>query len=260
MNPPSLKARLLEYAYPGLYSRGYSIVDGTAQFYQMVSPHVRDGCTLLDLGAGRGATLKQLPHDIQQMALFSPRLIRRIGVDVDPAVKENPFLAESHLIDPTDGYQLPLSDGAVDVVLADWVVEHLKTPEVVLAEIRRVLKPGGIFALRTVNRWHYVAIGASIFESRFMRSISRGLLRVLQRERQEHDVFPKFYRSNTPRRIKSVADASGRWSLMIRTIEAEPSYMMGNLPCALAGVAYERTSRWLPLPKSTIVAILKKEP
>lgn len=43
-----------------------------------------------------------------------------------------------------DGHQLPLKDGSVDGVLIQAVLEHVLDPQTVVAEIRRVLRPGGL--------------------------------------------------------------------------------------------------------------------
>jgi SAM-dependent methyltransferase len=43
-----------------------------------------------------------------------------------------------------DGERLPFRDGVFDGALLDAVIEHLARPQVVVAEVRRVLKPGGV--------------------------------------------------------------------------------------------------------------------
>lgn len=42
-----------------------------------------------------------------------------------------------------DGAHLPFKDGTVDLILCESVLEHVREPYQVIAEIRRVLKPGG---------------------------------------------------------------------------------------------------------------------
>jgi SAM-dependent methyltransferase len=50
-------------------------------------------------------------------------------------------------IDP----RLPLVDGAVDVVIMSELIEHLVDPDGAVAEVRRVLRPGGSLLLSTPN-------------------------------------------------------------------------------------------------------------
>lgn len=48
-----------------------------------------------------------------------------------------------------DACALPFAEASVDVVFAHAVFEHLREPVAALAEIRRILKPGGSLALST---------------------------------------------------------------------------------------------------------------
>lgn len=43
-----------------------------------------------------------------------------------------------------DGHDIPLADGTVDSVVSQWVLEHVVDPERVVAEMHRVLRPGGL--------------------------------------------------------------------------------------------------------------------
>jgi SAM-dependent methyltransferase len=56
-----------------------------------------------------------------------------------------------------DATQLPLVDGSCDVVISFETIEHVADPSRMLAECRRVLRPGGRLYLstpnRTVTRW-----------------------------------------------------------------------------------------------------------
>jgi ubiquinone/menaquinone biosynthesis C-methylase UbiE len=47
--------------------------------------------------------------------------------------------------------QLPLADGAADVVIMSELIEHLVDPDAAVAEVRRVLRPGGSLLLSTPN-------------------------------------------------------------------------------------------------------------
>lgn len=46
---------------------------------------------------------------------------------------------------PKDFHQLPFPDQSMSFVLSDAAIHHSKTPQVLLKEIRRVLRPDGVF-------------------------------------------------------------------------------------------------------------------
>lgn len=50
------------------------------------------------------------------------------------------------------GSAMPFADGSVDVVVLNHIYEHVADPEAVAAEIRRVLRPGGVVYLGLGNR------------------------------------------------------------------------------------------------------------
>lgn len=49
-------------------------------------------------------------------------------------------------------YEVPLADASVDYVTAIEVIEHLEEVDQFLAEVRRILRPGGWFVCTTPNR------------------------------------------------------------------------------------------------------------
>lgn len=52
-----------------------------------------------------------------------------------------------------DGRTIPLDDDSVDSAMATEVLEHCPEPEVLLSEVLRVLKPGGLFFFTTPFLW-----------------------------------------------------------------------------------------------------------
>jgi 2-polyprenyl-6-hydroxyphenyl methylase/3-demethylubiquinone-9 3-methyltransferase len=50
------------------------------------------------------------------------------------------------------GEALPYADAAFDIVVCVDVLEHVQDLSKVLAEVARVLKPGGVFLFDTINR------------------------------------------------------------------------------------------------------------
>lgn len=58
---------------------------------------------------------------------------------------------------------LQIPNGSVDQVICMAVIEYLKTPDRVLSEIARILRPGGIAIITVPKRWHIdrLTVGAT---------------------------------------------------------------------------------------------------
>jgi SAM-dependent methyltransferase len=97
-------------------------------------PHQARPARILDFGCGTGAWL----GDLERFGTVS-------AVDADPsavAFCHERGRAEVTLVPP--GAALPFPDGAFDVVTALDVIEHIDDDVSALAELRRVLRPGGL--------------------------------------------------------------------------------------------------------------------
>lgn len=93
----------------------------------------------LDVGCG---------YQPYRSLLLSPpsQVTDYIGLDLPDNIYQAPEVA-------WDGQRIPLEDGSVDSVLLTEVLEHCPTPESVLREIARVLKPGGFMFLTVPFIW-----------------------------------------------------------------------------------------------------------
>lgn len=76
-----------------------------------------------------------------------------VAVDLSPRMVE---LALERGVDArvADVQDLPFSNGAFDLVVAAWMLYHVPDLERGLAEIVRVLRPGGTFVAATNSRFH----------------------------------------------------------------------------------------------------------
>jgi SAM-dependent methyltransferase len=146
---------------------------------------------------------------------------RFIGADVDKAVLENPLIDEAVVFDPSEA--LPFDEGQFDLVLSDWVLEHIADPTAFAAEVHRILKPRGWFCARTPNKWGYFAVGTRLLPSRAEGTV----LSKLQPARKEVDVFPKFYRMNTERAIRN-AFRQDLWKTYLYYSSPSPAYHGGS--------------------------------
>lgn len=208
--------------FPEIAVGGFSRVDGTVQFWQRVSALVRPDSVVLDFGAGRGGP--QTDDAVayrRNLATLRGRVRELIGVDVDPAVETNPTLDRALVIGP-DG-RLPLPDKSIDLIVSDFVFEHIQEPAKVAAELDRVLAPGGWICARTPNRYGYIAVANRLIPD----SLHARLIRSAQEQRKSEDVFPAVYRLNTARAFRDHFSSS-RYDHYIIPWEAEPAYHFGS--------------------------------
>ncbi len=131
-----------ERTAPGVWHEGYWYARHVAAYRHLAPRCV--GQDVLEAGSGEG---------------YGTDVVRRagartvLGLDYDAAAvlhardrySPNAFV-RANLV------QLPLAASSVDVVLSLQVVEHIWTPHDLLAEVARVLRPGGLLAMTTPNR------------------------------------------------------------------------------------------------------------
>ncbi len=172
--------------------------------------------TVLDVGCGRGS--ESDPVDYRRALKTLKGSCREvIGIDVDPAAASNPGLDRFKLIE--EG-RWPIADQSVDVVVSDFVLEHVEDPSTYFSEVARVLRPGGVFCARTSNAIGYVGLAARLIPND--RHI--GMLRHVQKSRATADVFPTRYRVNTTRALRRALDGAGLEGV-VYGYEAEPAYL-----------------------------------
>ena len=126
-------------AIVGSYTR--RTADNSAAF---LLPRLRPDAEVLDVGSGPGTITVGLAR----------HAARVVGLDMSAEMVEaaSALAAREGLGNATfqvgSAYQLPFDDGSFDVVYAHQVLQHLSDPVAALAEARRVLRPGGLVAVR----------------------------------------------------------------------------------------------------------------
>jgi SAM-dependent methyltransferase len=246
--------KISEWFYPGIETMGVSPVDGTIQFYSKINYLIKSNSVALDYGAGRGA---QLECDAwkQQLLLLHPKCTTRIGCDVDPVVFGNPYIDKALLLDKNENFRVPIDDQTVDLVLADWVIEHLPDPLSTFNDIYRVLKKGGWFFARTGNLWHYSYAIAKMLRE---KAGSEKIVARIQPGREERDVFVKFFRANTVSSLKKLCRKTGFSRIYIHGWEPEPGYLKINSGIYALGALYQRAASISLLPKATLLLYCQK--
>lgn len=132
----------------------------TSRYYLdevMTSPGAPD--RVVDLGCGRGASV----------ALFrrhDPK-VRWIGVDIRDSPESRQYRPGEDPLVHFDGVRLPFRSDTVPLIYSHQVFEHVSRPRELLAEIGRVLRPGGLFIGSTsqfepyhsFSLWNYTPYG-----------------------------------------------------------------------------------------------------
>jgi len=202
------------------YYPGY--VDEHARFDAAIRRYLTPGAVVLDAGAGRG---------VMYPNTYREQVARMAGADVDPAVMDNTNLTDAVV---SDLGHLPYEDATFDVAFSKYVFEHLDRPLDVLRELRRVLKPGGHLLIHTPNRWHYVAIGATVTPMQFHVWFNE------RRGRVQEDTFPTRYRINDEKSIRRLAAAARFRVVELDLFETKPDYLLFSPIAYRAGIVYER--------------------
>jgi SAM-dependent methyltransferase len=206
------------------YNRDRGWVDGTAEFHALVASAIPRRGRILEIGAGPSNASSE----------FFASLGEVTGLDVDPDSLTNRSLHEAHMF---DGGRFPFEDATFDACVSNYVLEHVADAPTHLAEVRRVLRPGGAYALRTPNLYHYVAFVSWVMPH-WVHLLIANRLRGMPED--AHDPYPTVYAANSRRRIERLAADAGLLVDTLRLIEKEPSYGMASPMLFYPLMAYER--------------------
>jgi SAM-dependent methyltransferase len=197
---------------------GFTSTDGTIEFFGRVSALLKPSFTVLDLGAGRGAWFYTDQCEYRRsLRTIKGRVREFICADIHEVVLTNPTSDKNILIKDS---RIPLEDSSVDLIVCDYVLEHVLDVNSLKNEISRLLKPNGYFCARTPHQLNYVC-----FFARIVSNVRHAkILSLLQPTRQPEDVFPTAYKLNSLRRIRRVFPGWGNYSYLFTS---EPRYFFG---------------------------------
>ncbi len=224
---------MARHFHPELDFGGFTDLDGSILFYTRVQALLSPDAVAVDVGCGRGTQVDDPVALRRELRILRGKCRRAIGLDVDPAAEANPYIDEFGLLDASGCW--PLDSGSADLVLADFVLEHIAEPGLFFSEAARVLRASGVICIRTINAWSYVGVGSRLVPDR----LHARLLGRLQRQRAACDVFPTFYRCNTIPKLRRSLEAHG-FDSAVYGAEAEPAYLAFNPAAYALGLAHRR--------------------
>lgn len=136
----------------------------------------------LDLGCGDGLLTRIL------LEQTGPREV--VGVDPDPAeASQARGLGVYTAVHVAGGDHLPEEDASIDWVLSNSVLEHIEAIEPVIAEVARVLRPGGQFVLTVpgpdFHKCLHGPVLPGVSRDEYLRRLDARLAHVRYWDRQE---------------------------------------------------------------------------
>jgi SAM-dependent methyltransferase len=122
-------------------------------------PRLATAGAVMDLGCGTGDSVDQF-RDVNPG-------VRWVGVDVESSPEVGRRVRSDAEFRSFDGVHLPAEDASFDAVYCKQVLEHVRAPSPLLAEVARVLRPGGSFAgstsqlepFHSLSTWNYTPYG-----------------------------------------------------------------------------------------------------
>lgn len=251
MSSPSIIRRM----HPEANIDGFSHRDKAVSFYAFVwACALRTGAIrILDFGAGSGAFFRDEAADTGSLLRARIQDLRNTGArvtacDIDPAVHDHPCSDEQVVV--TAGEPLPFADASFDLVVSYNTFEHVEDPAFTAAELLRVLRPGGYVCAATPSRYGYVALASALIPNRLHGAV----LRRVQPRRRAEDIFPTFYRLNTPAQLRRCFRGC---EVRHYYFSSEPVYTFDNL---LVYRAFLFLHRLLPGPLNMLFCAFIRKP
>ncbi len=210
--------KIIQKYYPGLI-RPEHIYAGE------VGKRLSSGSVVLELGCGRN------PASAVKDSVVKAKLFTGLDLDLNhlKQAKENcrPVYGNAQV--------LPFKDCSFDMIFCRSVLEHVETPEVMVKEIERVLKPGGNFVFLTPNKWAYFAIVSRLIPDKFHGAIVKKIY-----GRDEEDTFKTHYLINSRGQIRMLLKKTGLIEDRIIMMQQYPVELWFSLILLYMGILFEK--------------------
>lgn len=237
--------------YPEVNAGGFTLQDGTIEFYTRINALIHQSMTVLDFGAGRASWFEEESCEYRKNLRYLRGKVKKIvGCDVDADIKMNKSVDEVVKIEI--GQPLPFDNEMFDLIICDFTFEHIAPAKQVVSELSRIIKPGGWICARTPNKYGYISI-----LTRLIKNVHHSkIIQHAQPERKEIDVFPTFFKINTLSAV-SKHFSKDKYENYSYRFETEPCYFFNS---KLILLILKIINRCLPaaLSSGLFIFVLKK--
>lgn len=211
------------------FSTTHGVYKMHADYLTLVDSLLTRDAIVLDAGCGHGGVFAKSD-------LNSPTKCGRV-IGIDYAQQDNYHITERCLGSLA---KLPFSDTTFDVIVCEWVAEHIAEPGLVFKEFSRVLKSNGHLIMFMPNKRNpLVWLGAVL-----PTSLKDWLLRKLL-NKEDRDLFPVYLRVNTPSAVRMYASTAGLSEISLATYP-DPEYFAWNSVLLKAVLWLEQKALQLP--------------
>lgn len=174
----------------------YSYFQPMDIYEAVVGKFAAPGCSWLDAGGGQSP----FPENPDLARRLAGQCSRLVAVDPSGNVQRNRFAHEREQC-ALETYE---SGSPFDLATARMVVEHVGSPEAFVQALARLVRPGGVAIVLTVNLHSPVTLISRLLPFSFHRHATRLLW-----ECEGEDVFPTTYRMNTRGVLRRLFEQAG---------------------------------------------------
>ena len=203
-------------------------------------------CSWIDIGGGHNI----FPENPDLARMLVARCATVVAVDPSENVLRNAFANER--------VQRAIEDYAAnrrfDLATLRMVAEHIADPAAAGQALSRLVEPGGVVVVLTVNRWSPLTILSALTPL----SLHHALKRVFWGSAEE-DTFPVQYRMNTRKALRGVLDPAGFDEILFAYLDDLSTWgrfrwmnyleHVGRVACRRVG---------LPYPENCLLGVYRK--
>lgn len=166
------------------------------RYEALVQKLVFEGCAWVDVGGGHDI----FPENPELARTLVSRSSLAVAVDPSDNIEQNEFVHRRSkcLIEDYE------TDERFDLATLRMVAEHVSDPATVLKSLHRLLRPGGVAVVFTVNKWSPISL-----ISRWTPFRLHHIIKKLFWGGEEEDTFPVEYKMNRRKTLRRLFEQHG---------------------------------------------------